>query len=272
MNMARMKIAANLPPVQFGFRLDTIRYQEQFVSYQGQTVLYYQFTLCQDTDMVHIVPDGCMDVLICCDPSRPHSLICGTILQGESIRFHKGATYFGIRLTPTQSLYIRPAPFRDLVDRQLPLGDVMQGVGNLCDAIAEQECFSARVALFEQHLLPKLLSSDQSSLLLDYCLRKIYTSKGNVTVEQLAEEIGVSTRYLRKKFVDTLGLSPKQYSRITRFQNTLSSLLTQKRGSGIIAIEHGYYDQAHFIKDFKYFTMFTPMQISLLIEQVMKTT
>lgn len=264
--MNRVEIAANLPPLQYGFRLETSSYQERLVSYQGQTVLYYQYVMRTAIDSVRVVPDGCMDVLICCDPSRPHSLICGTILQGEQIPFHPGATYFGIRFTPLHSLQLSPAPFRELVDRQLFLTDVMHGVNSLCDDIAEKQSFALRIAHFERYFLPRLLSREQPSEMLAYCLQQIYQAKGTITIEQLAADIGLSTRYIRMKFVETLGLSPKQYSRITRFQHTLSSMMSQSAPAGTIASEHGYYDQAHFIKDFKHFSLFTPMQIIMLLQ------
>jgi len=264
--MNRVEIAANLPPVQYGFRLETNSYQERLVPYQGQAVLYYQYVMDKAVDAIRMVPDGCLDVLICCDPKRPHSLICGTILQGEQIFFHAGATYFGIRLTPLQSLCLSPAPFRDLIDRQLFLGDIVRGVDCLCDDIAEIDSFAGRMAHFERFLLPRLLSADQPSGLLSYCLQQIYQSKGNVTVDELAADVGLSARYLRKKFVGTLGLSPKQYSRITRFQHTLSTMINRTAVTGNIASEHGYYDQAHLIKDFKHFSLFTPMQIIMLMQ------
>ena len=264
--MIRIEVAANLPPIQYGFRLETSSYQEQLVPYQGQTVLYYQYVMSADVDAIRIVPDGCLDVIICCDPHRPHFLICGTILQGEQIPFHTGATYFGVRFTPLHSLQLSPAPFRELVDRQLFLTDVVKGVSSLCDDIAEKTSFNQRIAHFERYFLPKLLSHQQQSEMLAYCLQQIYQARGNLSIEQLAADIGLSTRYIRKKFVETLGLSPKQFSRITRFQHTLSSVMNQSAPAGSIASEHGYYDQAHFIKDFKQFSLFTPMQILMQMQ------
>lgn len=264
--MNRIEVAANLPPVQYGFRLETSSYQERLVPYQGQTILYYQYVMSSAVDVIRVVPDGCLDVLICCDRHRPHSLICGTILRGQQIPFHPGATYFGVRLTPLQSLQLAPAPFRDLVDRQLFLTDVVRGVSHLCDDIAEKTSFEQRIAHFERYFLPKLLSHQQQSEMLAYCLQQIYHTKGNLSIEQLAADIGFSARYIRKKFVETLGLSPKQYSRITRFQHTLTAMMNQSAYAGCIASEHGYYDQSHLIKDFKQFSLFTPMQILTLMQ------
>ncbi|WP_232695884.1 helix-turn-helix domain-containing protein [Brevibacillus daliensis] len=257
-------IAANLPSFQYGFRLETVYYREKFVPYQGQTVLYYEF-LMDDVNAIHVVPDGCTDVIFCCDPLRPHSLLCGTILQGENFNFYAGATYFGIRLSPIQSLQIRPTTFRDLIDKQLPLEEIMKGIDNICENIALKTTFHERISYLEHSFLPLLLTSDQSSQMFQYCIQQIYRSKGLFSVEQLATDLGFSSRYLRKKFEETLGLSPKQYSRIIRFQNTLSFILNQKNLN--VANEHGYYDQSHLIKDFKFFSLLTPMQISELLKQ-----
>ncbi|MFS0554815.1 AraC family transcriptional regulator [Brevibacillus sp. 179-C9.3 HS] len=257
-------ISANLPSYQYGFRLETVSYQEKFVPYQGQTVLYYEF-LMDDVNAIHVVPDGCTDVLFCCDPLRPHSLLCGTLLQGENYNFHAGATYFGIRLSPIQSLHIRPATFRDVIDKQLPLEEVMKGIGSICEQIARKASFHERITYVEDSFLPLLLIFHQPSQLLPYCIQQIYRSKGLFSVEQLAMDLGFSSRYLRKKFEETIGMSPKQYSRIIRFQNTLSYILNQRNLN--IANEHGYYDQSHLIKDFKFFSLLTPMQISELLKQ-----
>ncbi|MGZ5220708.1 MAG: helix-turn-helix domain-containing protein, partial [Chitinophagaceae bacterium] len=64
---------------------------------------------------------------------------------------------------------------------------------------------------------------------------------------------------MERKFVSAIGLSPKQLSRVVRLQATLKMLEQQNFGSlTSLAYENGYYDQAHFIKDFKEFTGTSP--------------
>jgi AraC-like DNA-binding protein len=85
--------------------------------------------------------------------------------------------------------------------------------------------------------------------------------KGMISVSDLARAAGVSDRQLERLFRERVGLSPKQFVRIVRFQEVLRAT---RSGSGpdvgwaAIALEHGFYDQAHFINDFKSFVGRTP--------------
>lgn len=91
--------------------------------------------------------------------------------------------------------------------------------------------------------------------------------KGMISVAQLAQAAGVSTRQLERLFHERVGISPKQFVRIVRFQEVLRATRTGaealRRRSGLagwaaVALEHGFYDQAHFINDFKTFVGRTP--------------
>lgn len=91
----------------------------------------------------------------------------------------------------------------------------------------------------------------------------IETNRGDISIEQLAKEVWLSKRALEYQFQERVGLSPKLYSRITRF-NTLLAGIDRRRGANwqdIIA-EYNYFDQAHFIKEFKYFSGNSPAHLS----------
>jgi AraC-like DNA-binding protein len=82
-----------------------------------------------------------------------------------------------------------------------------------------------------------------------------------LTIDQLAVQQSTSRRQLERRFANTVGLSPKQLAKIIRLQHTLKNL-EQKQFNNLasLAVENGYFDQAHFIKDFKEFTGITPKQ------------
>jgi AraC-like DNA-binding protein len=254
-------------PLQFGFELETDRYTERLITYGGEPVLYYQFAMNRHKDLLPVVPDGCIDLLFCCDPTRPSAAIYGSILQGQRIPFQANSDYFGVRLTPKQSIRLRNIPFRETIAKQFPLTDVLSGTSGLPDSLAEQPDFTARIALFERNVLFRLLSEEPAAAIVDYGLKQIYRSGGNLSIDDLAMDTGYSARFLRKKFEETLGISPKMYSRIIRFQNTLHALIRQGSVLTDAAVDKGYYDQAHFVKDFKHFTMHTPSQILELIRK-----
>ena len=84
---------------------------------------------------------------------------------------------------------------------------------------------------------------------------------GLVRVDELATIAGVSARQLERQFAIHVGLSPKRFLRVLRFQQVLAALndpTSSSSGSADVAARHGFYDQAHFINDFKTFTGETP--------------
>lgn len=86
-------------------------------------------------------------------------------------------------------------------------------------------------------------------------------SHGLVRVDELATTAGVSARQLERQFATHVGLSPKRFLRVLRFQQVLAVLRdpsSSSAGWADVAAQHGFYDQAHFINDFKAFTGETP--------------
>jgi AraC-like DNA-binding protein len=82
-------------------------------------------------------------------------------------------------------------------------------------------------------------------------------------MNQLANEIGYSTRYLRKQFETHIGISPKLFSKIIRFQCSLNMLLNNNHYTvNDVIYENGYYDQSHLINEFKDFGYITPYKLT----------
>jgi transcriptional regulator GlxA family with amidase domain len=85
--------------------------------------------------------------------------------------------------------------------------------------------------------------------------------KGQVSVDELSEQLNINRRQLERRFASAIGLSPKQLAKIVRLQAALK-MLEQGHFTSLTALayENGYFDQAHFIKDFKEFTGLSPKQ------------
>jgi AraC-like DNA-binding protein len=94
---------------------------------------------------------------------------------------------------------------------------------------------------------------------IDYALSNIVNQPTIPRLHQLSEQIGYSQKHFISLFRDQVGVSPKQYLKIMRFQKAIRTIENNDfiRWSQI-ALESGYYDQAHFINDFKLFSGFTP--------------
>jgi AraC-like DNA-binding protein len=77
-------------------------------------------------------------------------------------------------------------------------------------------------------------------------------------IDNVAARYGITSRYLQKIFLQYTGLTPKLYSKINRFQQSLQLVMKKDASLTSIAYDCGYFDQSHFIREFKSFTGFTP--------------
>jgi methylphosphotriester-DNA--protein-cysteine methyltransferase len=102
----------------------------------------------------------------------------------------------------------------------------------------------------------------QEDSLFEYCMRQINISKGSLSIRHLELATGYSSRWLNLKFEERLGISPKNYSSILRFQRYYSTMLSNpndffKQKS----FYDYYYDESHFIKEVKRFTDMPPTRL-----------
>jgi len=96
---------------------------------------------------------------------------------------------------------------------------------------------------------------------ISYALMQIIQTKGLISLKDLQHELGMSERNFERRFQHNIGLSPKLYCRISRFQASLSQLRNKKYDKlSDIAFEQEYSDQSHFIRAFKEFAGLLPNQ------------
>ena len=89
-----------------------------------------------------------------------------------------------------------------------------------------------------------------------YVVNNIDENRGYVNINELVERVGYSHCYTDRVFKNAVGLSMKQYANIVRIQRSLDIL--GEKNAADVCNDLGYYDQSHFIKDFKKFTLMTP--------------
>lgn len=87
---------------------------------------------------------------------------------------------------------------------------------------------------------------------------KVVGCRRLISVEQLAQDAGMSARQLERRFLNEVGLGPKLLSRIMRFQQVFRAVESCEGAWAPVAVECGYYDQAHLIRDFNQFAHQTP--------------
>lgn len=120
---------------------------------------------------------------------------------------------------------------------------------------------SDRIKHVETFLISRLTDSETVDRLVKSTVETILTANGQLSIDELSKLTNVNRRQLERKFSSAIGLSPKQLSKTIRLQATLKMLVNKKFTSlTALAYENEYYDQAHFIKDFKELTGFTPKE------------
>lgn len=103
------------------------------------------------------------------------------------------------------------------------------------------------------------LETDSTARCIAYAVSRMIHRPSLQRLHQLSDEIGYSQKHFIHLFRQQVGVSPKQYLKIMRFQKAICVIENDEfMPWSRIALESGYYDQAHFIQDFKHFSGFTP--------------
>jgi AraC-like DNA-binding protein len=158
----------------------------------------------------------------------------------------------------------------DINDQRIGLSDL---VGSEADSIIEQVAQAcdhpARIRIVESYLINRLRKTNYPMHLADHAIRLILNHKGMIRMDDLANQLNVSPRHFRRMFSERVGLSPKFFARLKRFNYIR---LAQSRAVPIpwheFVTEGGFYDQSHFIKDWVAFCGQPPSAQAFQIRQM----
>jgi AraC-like DNA-binding protein len=117
--------------------------------------------------------------------------------------------------------------------------------------LGDLRTLAQKVRRLDELLVARVNVCDDSPVRL--LVREIVSRGGQFTVEELASTAGISNRQLARRFLTDVGLTPKLFCRILRFQQVFRALDRNDAGWAAVAIDCGYYDQAHLIRDFQQF-------------------
>ncbi|MFF2480311.1 helix-turn-helix domain-containing protein [Paenibacillus sp. NPDC058071] len=228
--------------------------------FQGGVIFYGFHINALNENRIFVVPDGCLHLVVCCHKEHPSANICGTIFKGrQGVFVRSDCEYFVICFMPGYAEFFLKYPIGEFSELEIPVQEVFPYSDELLEKIAEQSTFEGRIRAFEAFYLKHYRMGLEIPLLVKYLTEKIITIQGALNVKELAEDTGYSNRYLLKSFEKFVGVSPKLLSRIVRFQNVIHSLEHKHYEQTLDRIfEMGYFDQNHFIKEFKEFSFITP--------------
>lgn len=168
----------------------------------------------------------------------------------------------GAFLKPGRIAAFTGASAGELRDNVAAVGDVWRSSATVADRLADLD-ERERIASFESELLRRLSRRPRPGVDVSGLIAFIVERRGHVSVQRLSEWTGVSRQHLTRVFRDAVGVTPKLYCRLVRFQ---TGLVYAGRGSSVdwadVAQRLGYADQSHMIAEFKQFSSLTPLQLA----------
>jgi AraC-like DNA-binding protein len=175
------------------------------------------------------------------DTSRPLSLI------GVAFKAGGGYPFVGV-------------PAGELQDLTVPLQDVWDfGAQELRDKVIAAPSVSLPFRVLERFLLRRLAAASPRSGLVEFALREFQDPGRIVSVGDVVERSGVSARRFIEQFRNQVGLAPKAFCRMARFRQVIDHLVSATEVDwSDTALACGYYDQAHFIHEFREFAGVSP--------------
>lgn len=216
-----------------------------------------------------ILPDGCVELILNfgapfsqhSDRGRclqPRNFLVGQMTGPILISPSGAVELIGIRFHPGGTLPFLRVPLHELTDQVVELGSLSSKLEReLLDAAARAPSLPEKIAALET-FLTRCLTTNKHESTLTFLAAKIIARAGQVSVDQLANDAGISSRQLERKFLREVGIGPKLLGRIIRFQQVFRAVEAGNSAWSTIALDCGYYDQAHLIRDFNQFAQQTP--------------
>jgi AraC-like DNA-binding protein len=167
----------------------------------------------------------------------------------------------GVYFYAAQAHRFIQVPNCELLDRIVALEDLWSVAGSeLVVQLNDSTTEAARIDCLESSLLDRLDRERNLTSMLDLpgLAGCVLRRRGRITVQRLAEAAGVSRQHLTRVFREAVGVTPKLYCRLARFQAGLVYAGRKDLDCAQLAVALGYFDQSHMIADFRQFTSLTP--------------
>lgn len=171
--------------------------------------------------------------------------------------------FFGVRFYPWVLPELFGIPATELTNDSL---DIMSLLGRDGDALKSDmlnsDHFDDRIRIITTYLNSKIQNPSKRFMQIQQSFVLIRSSEGNITVDDLVQRSHISERQFERNFKILTGFSARTYLKIIKFENALHRIknsIDSMESLTAIALENGYYDQAHFNRHFRQFTGKTPL-------------
>ncbi len=209
-----------------------------------------------------VLPAGTMELVIDLGPDPIPPLVGGVQTEFYLADTSGLTSVMGVHFRPGGAIPFLKSPASELQNRTVPL-DALWGDSafELVDRLLAAATPWAKFRVVQEELVARAARSLNRHPAVDYALATFHAGHDAPAVGDVAERTGLSPKRFIRLFTDEVGLAPKLFCRIRRFQQVLRHVgrLPQDTWTGI-ANDCGYYDQAHLIRDFRAFCGLKPTE------------
>jgi hypothetical protein len=238
---------------------------------------YWTLEVAADTNAQRqrIIPDGCIEMIFILGDDvkrytseeefiiQPHAMVLGQITKPFFVEPTGTVNTFAVRFYPYGFASFSTTPIKNLADRETTI-DLLFGqkpAAELHERIVNATDTKERIEIVEEFLLEKLKDKQTIDNIVKTTVETLFQQKGSTPIHSILKDDLSKRRQLERKFLKQVGISPKQLGKVIRLQTALNMMLHRHSSSLTkIAYESEYYDQAHFIRDFKEFTGTNPKE------------
>jgi AraC-like DNA-binding protein len=180
-------------------------------------------------------------------------LFAGQLTEQLILRPTGRIDVLGVRFHPCGAAALVEPPQQVLAGQTLGVDELSTTLERALAGVQERSATLDDAAALVQQLLVRHLRPARVDVRVRLAADQITARNGLVSVEAIADWVGLTRRHLERRFLDTVGVSPKRLARIARFQHALRLLESNdaSRAGAQTAAACGYADQSHFIRDFR---------------------
>ncbi len=222
-------------------------------------------------DIQRIVPDGRPELII--HLGNPFAHQRGTIWEPQPECFFVGqisgpmllrpagpTNTLGIRFQPHGASRMFRLPLEELSGRSVPLSELSPALNRELSGVRDLGTTALQINHVDRVLQGRFSRNAKKDRIVEAAVSQIIAAGGVVETGLLADRLGISLRQLQRRFNDEVGIGPKLLGRIQRFQRVFWALESSSDWVDV-AVQCGYFDQAHLINDFRGFAGEAPASL-----------
>lgn len=172
---------------------------------------------------------------------------------------------FTIQFQPSGFFQLFGTPMQNLTDRAYEARSVLgASIGEIEDRLANAHNFMRRVDIASDFVGRRVSALKNRFDAVASIADQILINRGALRIPDAAARTGLSVRQFERKFLEHVGVAPRRYARIVRFQAALTAHLNARQTWIDVAHELGYHDQMHMVHDFRLFSGESPTRVSAL--------